>query len=419
MFKKSIIVLALSVCMLSIFTLSAKNSKAATLPQVMFTDNGKVFVSVADLGTIFGSEWEIIAINDFPIGPAPFGLGFRYYNTTYNAAEQTINQDSSWLGAAMAYIWAGDGTQGYLSLTNGIQSVRTLTLAPPIAPPPTFKLPDTGQTQDFTPTFGEDSDYTINPPSYTDNGDGTVTDNNTFLMWQQEDDDVPRSWSSAVGYCTSLSLAGHSDWRLPEHYELKDIVNYGNYNPAIDETYFPNTDSSNYWSYTADAYAAYGFAWDVDFDDGTVHHGIRMDGHYVRCVRGGQNRPDFTDHRDGTVTDNNTFLMWQQEDDDVPRNWSSALNYCEFLSLAGHSDWRLPNSKELGSIVDTSVYNPAIDAAYFPNTDSSEFSGYWSSTSSTDESYTNFAWYVEFYHGIVSPIDKRVHWSVRCARGGQ
>ena len=40
-----------------------------------------------------------------------------------------------------------------------------------------LNLPDTGQTQSYTDTFGEDSDYTINPPSYTDNGDGTVTDN--------------------------------------------------------------------------------------------------------------------------------------------------------------------------------------------------------------------------------------------------
>ena len=287
MLKKLIIVLALSVCMLSIFTLSPKNSKAATLPQVMFTDNGKVFVSAADLGTIFGSEWEIIVINDFPFGPKPFGLGFRYYNTTYNAAEQIINQDASWLGAAMAYIWAGDGTQGYLSLTNGNQSVRTLTLAPPIAPP-IFKLPDTGQTGDYTAIFGEDSDYTINPPSYTDNSDGTVTDNNTGIMWQQEDDDIVRNWDAAISYCTNLSLAGHSNWRLPDIKELSGIVDFSVHDPSIDETYFPNTNSFPYWSYTTVA-SSPSSAWRVLFNGGGRVSSITKSLSYnVRCVRGGQ-----------------------------------------------------------------------------------------------------------------------------------
>ncbi len=287
MLKKLIIVLALSVCMLSIFTLNSKESKAATLPPVMFTDNGKVFVSVADLGTIFGSEWEIIVINDFPFGPAPFGFGFRYYNTTFNAAVQTINQDSSWLGAAMAYIWAGDGTPGYLSLTSGHQSVRTLTLAPP-PPAPTFKLPDTGQTGDYTPTFGEDSDYTINPPSYTDNSDGTVTDNNTGLMWQQEDDDIVRSWDAAISYCTSLSLAGHSNWRLPDIKKLSGIVDFSVHDPAIDVTYFPNTNSFPYWSSTTVASSS-SSAWRVLFNGGgrvaSINKSLSSN---VRCVRGGQ-----------------------------------------------------------------------------------------------------------------------------------
>jgi len=64
-----------------------------------------------------------------------------------------------------------------------------------------FKLPDTGQTQSFTSTFGEDSDYTINPPSYTDNGDGTITDNVTGLIWQKEDDNTTRIWAAILGEC--------------------------------------------------------------------------------------------------------------------------------------------------------------------------------------------------------------------------
>ena len=70
-------------------------------------------------------------------------------------------------------------------------------------------LPDTGQTGDYTATFGEDSDYTRNPPSYTDNGDGTVTDNVTGLMWQQADGGE-MTWENAVAYADSLTLGGHA-----------------------------------------------------------------------------------------------------------------------------------------------------------------------------------------------------------------
>jgi len=64
-----------------------------------------------------------------------------------------------------------------------------------------LNLPDTGQTTSYTTTQGEDSDYTINPPSYTDNSDGTVTDNVTSLMWQKEDDNTTRIWEAAISYC--------------------------------------------------------------------------------------------------------------------------------------------------------------------------------------------------------------------------
>ncbi len=131
MLKKLIFVSALSVFMLSAFTLTPEDSKAATLPQVLFSDNGKVFISVMDLGTILDSEWEIIVINDFPIGAVPSGVGFRNYNPTYGGGVHTIIRDDNWLGAAMAYIWTGDGTPGYLSLSNGVQAVRILTVAPP------------------------------------------------------------------------------------------------------------------------------------------------------------------------------------------------------------------------------------------------------------------------------------------------
>ena len=280
----------------------------------------------------------------------------------------------------------------------------------------TFKLPDTGQTVSYTDVYGEDSDYTINAPSYTDNGNGTVTDNNTGLMWQQDDDNTQRNWDDAISYCVGLLLAGHSDWRLPDYYELGDIVNLGNHKPAIDVTYFPNTNSSRYWSSTPNVDYA-GSVWYVDFKRGfnSFLHYEPPALLYVRCVRGGQNTAYFTDNGNGTVTDNITGLMWQQEDDDVERIWEDAIMYCEGHSLAGKSDWRLPNYKELKSIVNLRVKDPAIDKEYFPNTDSFQ---YWTSTTDNDGSVTA-AWYVEFNLGRFNDNSKVNEYYVRCVRGGK
>ena len=92
--------------------------------------------------------------------------------------------------------------------------------------------PDPGE-----PFYGQDAQYVTNPMSFTDHGDGTVTDNITGLMWQQEDTDRPKYWDEAIDYCEALTLAGHADWRLPDEYELQSIVNYGRSNPSIDTTY--------------------------------------------------------------------------------------------------------------------------------------------------------------------------------------
>ena len=87
------------------------------------------------------------------------------------------------------------------------------------------------------PFYGQDAQYVTNPMSFTDHGDGTVTDNITGLMWQQEDTIRPKYWDEAIDYCEALTLAGHADWRLPDEYELQSIVNYGRSNPSIDTTY--------------------------------------------------------------------------------------------------------------------------------------------------------------------------------------
>jgi hypothetical protein len=121
--------------------------------------------------------------------------------------------------------------------------------------------------------------------SFTDNGDGTVTDNDTGLMWQKEDDGVTKTWESAI--CEGLSLGGYTDWRLPNIKELESITDDTKNSPAIDSTYFTNTNSSDYWSSTTTAENT-SSAWHVNFYSGSVNSSYKSGGYYVRCVRGGQ-----------------------------------------------------------------------------------------------------------------------------------
>jgi hypothetical protein len=275
------------------------------------------------------------------------------------------------------------------------------------------KLPDTGQTQSYTTTFGEDSDYTIDPPSYTDNSDGTITDNVTGLIWQKEDDDITRNWDDAVTCCNDLTLASYTDWRLPSEYELMSIVNCNTYGPSINTFYFSGTNESYYWSSTTSAGNS-SSAWFVDFDYGYVDFSTKSFPGYVRCVRGQElSFGNFTDNDNGTVTDNNTGLIWQQGEGGK-KTWEDAITYCEDLSLAGYTDWRLPNKNELNSIIDYEIYDPAIDTNFFSNVYASY---YWSST--TYVSSSSSAWGVYFYDGYVDGGDKSGSNYVRCVRAGQ
>lgn len=151
-----------------------------------------------------------------------------------------------------------------------------------------FQLPDTGQTTSFTNIAGEDADYTINPPWYTDNGDGTVTDNNTGLIWQQNEDDVQTYWSDAKAHCAGLSLGGKLGWRLPTKFELVTLVNLNQTNPAIDTAYFKGTNvDKGYWTSAEELGKAYN-AWLVDFSTGgtsTWPKGSIYDEGYFRYVR--------------------------------------------------------------------------------------------------------------------------------------
>jgi hypothetical protein len=125
--------------------------------------------------------------------------------------------------------------------------------------------------------------------NFKNNGDGTVTDLATGLMWQRQVDDNTREWTAAVSYCQGLDLGGKTDWRLPTIKELQSIVDtsVNEPGPTIDSGAFPGTSSSDYWSATNYAGNSW-FAWDIDFSNGSVFIDPKQYSLYVRCVRGGQ-----------------------------------------------------------------------------------------------------------------------------------
>jgi hypothetical protein len=148
--------------------------------------------------------------------------------------------------------------------------------------------------------------------SYTDNGDGTITDNNTGLMWEGKTTtcqgdihcvDDTYLWAHAfTGFIATLNtapcFAGHCDWRLPNVKELQSIVNYEETFPAVSLAFNNNCQGSNgltesctaasdYWSSSSVA-GEPSFAWDIGFGSGLLFKGCKnLCSHRVRAVRGG------------------------------------------------------------------------------------------------------------------------------------
>lgn len=285
--------------------------------------------------------------------------------------------------------------------------------------------------------YGQNAQHPRLAASYSDNGDGTVLDRNTGLLWQKTPQDDRMQYADGLTYCSALDLAGR-DWRVPSIKELYSLADFrgellkpeeGEPRPYIDTTVFdfeypdgPMIFAGQYWSSTLYIkgpvmnglnQGAFGF----NFADGHIKsYGTGLDfytgaqaassglangpedgkapGNYVRCVSGetgvyGVNA--FSDNGDGTVSDAATGRMWQQSDDGIRREWAGALAYCEALELGGHNDWYLPNSKELQSIVDYRRTGfPAIDSKVFSITSDSETLDFWTSTTFGDwKNYAN------------------------------
>lgn len=252
---------------------------------------------------------------------------------------------------------------------------------------------------------GQDGAYSINPMSVTVNTGataGTVTDNNTELMWQQGGTGVWYTQSSAQAYCTSLLLGGFDDWRLPTRFELLSILDYNIPAPGpLFPSGFANLGQTYMWTSTAGANNPGLYAWDGFVCWGNVASADRGTPMQVRCVRGTETTgPNWTINDSLTATDSRTGLAWQRNEPGA-KSWPEALTYCESLSQSGSTSWRLPNVKELGSIIDDKVHGPAVDKTIFPSVVSEN---YWTSTSYP--AIPTYLWAVDMTNGYVQGYNK-------------
>jgi len=180
------------------------------------------------------------------------------------------------------------------------------------------QFPATGQTtcwdSSFNPTpcpgTGQDGDIQAGKTlKYKDNGNGTITDKVTRLIWEKKSDDdsihdkdTTYTWDNAfavhVAGLNTGNFAGHHDWRVPNVKELQSIIDYENSNPAVDPAFNNNcsggctvltcscTRASEYWSSSTSALSP-ASTWLVDFEDAFVFFDGKSSPFFVRAVRGG------------------------------------------------------------------------------------------------------------------------------------
>jgi len=293
-------------------------------------------------------------------------------------------------------------------------------------------IPKTGQTLIYA--SGDDGNIRagVEWPAqrFTDNGDGTVTDSLTGLMWLKDGGCMKAKWESALGAVAGLNnhqgqnnCAGYngnySDWRLPTVNELKSLVTYGAPDSAqwLNAEGFVNMKSTYYWSATSYLGTATK-VWMITLNNGVEKIGSSNTGYIlpVRIVasdtlpKAGQAviynpadqayiqekiewpAPRYTDNGDGTVTDSLTGLMWLKDGGCIKKRWNDSLNIivdfntspqryaCSGYS-ANYDDWRMPNVKELESMINYETSDAAgwLNSAGFTNV---KYSSYWSSTTS-------------------------------------
>ena len=356
--------------------------------------------------------------------------------------------------AALALSACGDSTGTSAGAADAADAADASDAADAAPPAVAYPIVDTSQSKCYDVTvevtcpsagaafFGQDAQQADRQPSYTKSTDGlTVHDDVTGLIWQHGHEGF-KTWTKAKGVCAALNssgLGGYTDWRLPTIKELYSLWNGGEGWPYLDTNAFahPTVDShSIMWSstkYSGLLESAEGLfpgtlvsemAFGVNFDTGHIKAYSTDVGptHFARCVRGdGYGVNDLQNNGDGTITDRATGLMWAKADSASGMDWQHALAYAQTQNASkylGHDGWRLPNTKELQSLVDytrspgatdAARVGPAIDPMFTctPITNEAgdaDYPWYWTSTSAlarADGPY-DAAWYVAFGRAVGS-----------------
>ena len=274
--------------------------------------------------------------------------------------------------------------------------------------------------------FGQDAQYIRNTTSYFDNGDGTIIDRITGLIWQKSYEVM--SYNEAIEKVKTFNLAKHTDWRIPTIKEAYSLILFSGVDVSSKEmSKLPNgaipflrTDFFDF-KYGSNGERVI----DVQILSSTLYEGTTMGGQTtvfgvnfadgrikgypvadprtglgkkftVRFVRGNTDygKNNFKDNKNGTISDLATGLMWQKSDSKKAMSWEDALSLAQQRNkekYLGYIDWRLPNAKELQSIVDYSrspqktnsaAINPLFEVSQIIDEGGkTNYPFYWSSTS--------------------------------------
>lgn len=120
-----------------------------------------------------------------------------------------------------------------------------------------------------------------------DNAKQIVTDSEMRVQWQDNEIGNAKTWTDAINYCESLTLGGHTDWRLPNFNELYYLADRTKREPAA-SVVFQNIVPAEYWSSTTISGDYKNHAWGVNFKKGNDFRDVKLSDYNVRCVRSGQ-----------------------------------------------------------------------------------------------------------------------------------